>query len=302
MNIYVCSPAFSADALKLFDSRHHVDVRTAPELPDERELCELIKKYDILVVTLKMKVSKAVYEAAAGQKKVIATLSLGTDHIAKEFFDDPNMTVIRGERANAVSTAEHTMALVFALAKMLVPSMKAMAADDRRIFHPMELCGKTLGVIGAGKIGSIVMDMAEKFGMKVVCNTVHPEKHADLGVKFVSLPELLASSDVVSVHTPLTETTHGLLNAENLALLKPGAILVNASRMGVTDKQALIDLVKQNKIAGLGLDIDYVERDIVDALKEYDNVIMTPHIACMTTEALNNMDIEVTQFLLKAIN
>lgn len=123
-----------------------------------------------------------------------------------------------------------------------------------------------------------------------------------MGVKFVSLPELLASSDVVSVHTPLTETTRGLLNAENLALLKPGAILVNASRMGVTDKQALIDLVKQNKIAGLGLDIDYVERDIVDALKEYDNVIMTPHIACMTTEALNNMDIEVTQFLLKAIN
>ena len=75
MNIYVCSPAFSADALKLFDSRHHVDVRTAPELPDERELCELIKKYDILVVTLKMKVSKAVYEAEDGQKKVIATLS-----------------------------------------------------------------------------------------------------------------------------------------------------------------------------------------------------------------------------------
>ena len=73
--------------------------------------------------------------------------------------------------------------------------------------------------------------------MKVVCNTAHPEKHADLGVKFVSLPELLASSDVVSVHTPLTETTRGLLNAENLALLKPGAILVNASRMGVTDKQ-----------------------------------------------------------------
>ncbi len=301
MKVYVCTPDFSPEALNLLKTKHQVTVRQNKDLPSENELCSLIKEYDVLVVTLKMKITQAVYKAAEGGNKIIATLSLGTDHIAKEFFEDSRMTVVRGERANAVSTAEHTMALIFALSKLLIPSRKAMAADERKIFHPVELSGKTLGVIGAGKIGSIVMKMGQSFGMNILCNTAHPENHKNLDVKFVSLEELLSESDIVSIHTPLTESTRNLLNDKNLTLMKTSAFLVNASRMGVTDKKALIDVVKNQKIAGLGLDIDYTERDIVDELKTYDNVIMTPHIACMTTEALKKMDEEVTGFLLKVI-
>lgn len=268
------------------------DVAYKPEITQEELLSE-IGSYDGLIVRSRTKVTAEAI--AAGVKlKVIGRAGSGLDNIDADAAKKAGIVVVNAPGANATSVAEHTMALILALFRNLIPVANALKNGkwEKKTYKAAELAGKTIGIVGFGNIGGKVAGMAAGSGMKVLVTT----RSVTPGRANVSLETLLSESDVVTLHVPKSEETMHLIGAKEFSVMKKTAFLVNCSRGGVVDEGALIEALQQHRIAGAALDVFTVEPLPPDSpLLQFANVILTPHIAASSIESCERASLVVAQ-------
>ena len=229
--------------------------------------------------------------------RVIARAGVGVDNIDVPAATKRGIAVMNAPGANTVSAAEHALALLLALARRIPWAAEAMRRGewDRKRFQGSELRGKTLGIVGLGRIGGHVAHLARAFGMHVLGHDPYlaPERAAELEVKLVTLEELLREADVVTLHLAATEQTNRLINADRLQLMKPTAVLINTARGELVDEVALAAAVEAGSIAGAAMDVFAVEPLPADSpLRKLERVILTPHVAASTAEAQERVSTE----------
>jgi D-3-phosphoglycerate dehydrogenase / 2-oxoglutarate reductase len=286
----------SPAALRVFEERGvEAEVRTGLK---RDELIAVIGGYDGLAVRSATKVTAEVL-AAAGRLKVVGRAGIGVDNIDVEAATARGVVVMNTPFGNSVTTAEHAITLMLALARQIPAADRSTRAGkwEKSRFMGVELMGKTLGLIGCGNIGSIVADRAQGLKMRVVAFDpfLAPGRARELGVEKVELDELLARADVISLHTPLTEQTRNVLSRASLEKAKPGVRIVNAARGGLVDEQALHDLIKAGHVAGAALDVFATEPARESPLFALDEVIVTPHLGASTGEAQENVALQVAE-------
>src|SRR5437867_986987 len=236
--------------------------------------------------------------ARAPHLRVVARAGTGVDTIDVHAATRRGIAVMNTPGANTVSAGEHAMGLLLALVRRISDAAAAMRRGewDRKRFEGTELRGKTMGVVGLGRIGGHVAQLARAFGMHVVGHDPYlsPERAAELQVRLLPLEQLLRQADVVTLHVAHTEQTHHLINAERLKLMKPTAVLVNTARGELVDDAALADAVRDKRIGGAAIDVFAVEPLPADApLRKLERVILTPHLAASTAEAQERVSIEI---------
>lgn len=269
------------------------------------ELKSIIGDYDALIVRGRTKVTADLLEAA-GRLKVVGRAGVGVDNIDVTAASNRGVVVLNATGGNVVSVAEHTLALVLALVRHIAQADASLKRGvwERGRFRGTAVYGKTLGLVGAGRVGSEVAKRAQAFGMRVVaCDPyLPPERAEQLGIELMTLPSLLGEADVVSVHTPLTEETHGLIGARELALMKSTAYLINAARGGVVDETALAEALRAGRLAGAALDV--FEEEPVPAdhpLLKLEGVLAVPHLGAATHEAQTSVAIEICEAVRDAL-
>ncbi len=282
------SDVLSPEGLEYLRSRDGLQVVDRPGIAPER-LLEEIADASGLIVRSKTRVTAKVL-AAAGKLRVIGRAGAGVDNIDLEAATRRGIVVMNTPGGNSVSAAEHAFALLIALARKVPAADASLRAGrwDKTRFLGRELSGKTLGVVGLGKIGSLLVRRATLgFEMKALAYDPYvTEKYAaGIEAELVELNDLLARSDFVSLHLPLTDKTRGLINRQSLALMKPSACIVNAARGGLIVEDDLADALENDRLAGAALDVFEHEPKIHPRLIATDRVILTPHIAGSTREA-----------------
>ena len=262
------------------------------------ELIAIIGNYDGLAIRSSTKVTKAILDAASNLK-VIGRAGIGVDNVDIPSASAKGVVVMNTPFGNSITTAEHAIALIFALARDLPEADKSTQAGkwEKNRFMGVEVTGKTLGLIGAGNIGSIVADRALGLRMKVIAYDpfLSPERAVELGVEKVDLDDLLARADFITLHTPLTDQTRNILSRDNLLRTKPGVRIVNCARGGLIDEAALKDGLDSGHIAGAALDVFVTEPAKESPLFGTPNFISTPHLGASTTEAQVNVAIQVAE-------
>jgi D-3-phosphoglycerate dehydrogenase len=259
-----------------------------------------------ILVRSETKVPKELMDRAPGLK-VIARAGVGTDTIDVAEATRRGIPVLYAPGANSTSAAEHTFALMLALVRKLPWASSHMAEGkwDRKPFEGTELHGKTLGILGLGRIGSLVARIGQGFGMRVIATDPYAGNMATLlGVPLLPLDELLAQSDIVTLHLKLTDETRRILNAQRIAGMKQGAVLVNVARGALVDDVALVDALRSGQIGGAALDVYDLEPLPADSvLRGAPNLLMTPHLGASTREAQVRVSVEtaeaVREYLLK---
>ncbi len=288
------SDKLSPAAVAIF-KRRGIEVDFKPGLPPA-ELRAIIAPYDGLAVRSATKVTRELMEAAPGLK-VVGRAGIGVDNVDVTSATARGVVVMNTPYGNAITTAEHAIAMMFALARQIPEASASTKAGkwEKNRFMGVELSGKTLGLIGCGNIGSIVADRAVGLKMRVIAfDPFLSEKRAvELGVEKVGLPELLERADLVSLHAPLTEQTRDILSRENLARMKQGARLINCARGGLVDEAALYEALKSGHLAGAALDVFETEPATDSPLFTLENVVCTPHLGAATAEAQENVALQV---------
>ena len=242
----------------------------------------------------------------ADRLRVIGRAGVGVDNIDVDAATARGIAIFNAPSGNTTSAAELTMALILGAMRKVAAADRSMRTGewDRKRFRGAELFGKTLALIGAGRIGGEVARRAKGFGMKVVAYDpyLQEERARQLDITPASLVEAMQQGDVISLHVPLTDATAGLIGADQLALMKPTAVIVNAARGGVLDEMALVDVLRDGRIAGAALDVFSVEPLPNDhPLRSLDTVLLTPHIGAATTEAQHNVAYEVAESVREAL-
>lgn len=230
--------------------------------------------------------------------RVIARAGTGVDTIDVPAATRRGIAVMNAPGANTVSAAEHAMGLLLSLVRHIPEAVTSMRQGqwDRKKYEGTELRGKTIGVVGLGRIGGHVAQIAKAFGMTVIAHDPYlpAERAAELGIKLLPLEQLLRAADVLTLHVALTEQTHHLINADRLNLMKPTALIVNTARGELVDEQALAEAVQAKRIAGAAIDVFAVEPLPADSpLRGLDRVILTPHLAASTAEAQERVAMEI---------
>jgi len=265
--------------------------------PDE--LVAIIGDYDGLAVRSSTKVGAATMDAALPRLKVIGRAGIGVDTIDVPAASARGIVVMNTPFGNSITTAEHAIAMLFALAREISQADQSTQAGkwEKNRFMGVELSGKTLGLIGCGNIGSIVADRAHGLKMKVVAYDpfLSPERAVELGVDKVELDELLARADFITLHTPLTDQTRGILSREALAKTKRGVRIVNCARGGLIDEVALKDALGSGQVAGAALDVFSQEPAKDNPLFGTPGLICTPHLGASTSEAQVNVAIQIAE-------
>ncbi len=292
------SDKLSPTAVQIFRDRG-LEVDYEPDLGKDREaLIARIGDYDGLAVRSATKVTEKVLEAAKNLK-VIGRAGIGVDNIDVQKASAKGIIVMNTPLGNAVTTAEHTIAMMLALARNLPQANESTKAGkwEKSKFMGVEVFNKTLGLIGCGNIGSIVAERAQGLRMKVIAYDPYlsPERAQEIGVEKVDLDELLARADFLSLHTPLTDKTRGIIDADALAKMKKGARVINCARGGLVVEKDLLEALKSGHIAGAALDVYEVEPAKENPLFELDNVICTPHLGASTTEAQENVAVQIAE-------
>jgi D-3-phosphoglycerate dehydrogenase len=271
---------------------------------DERpRLAELIGGFDALLVRSATKVTAQLL-AGAGRLKVVGRAGIGLDNIDVAAAAERGIVVVNAPTANLVSATEHTWALLLAVARR-VPEADASTKSGgwNRKLTGVELMGKTLGVIGFGRIGQRVAAIARAFQMKVTAYDpfIDPAAAERLGAALVPLDDLLRAAQAVTLHTPLTAETRNLLDAARLALLPRGALVINCGRGGVIDEEALLAALESGAVGGAGLDVFAEEppRDL--RLVRHARVVATPHLGAQTAEAQDRISTETAERVLAAL-
>ena len=266
----------------------------------KEELIAMIGEYDGLAIRSATKVTADVI-AAAKNLKVIGRAGIGVDNVDIPAASAAGIVVMNTPFGNSITTAEHAIALMFALARQLPEADLSTQAGkwEKNRFMGVELTSKTLGLIGAGNIGSIVADRARGLKMKVVAYDpfLTPERAVDMGVEKVTLDELLARADFITLHTPLTNETRNILSAEALAKTKKGVRIINCARGGLIDEAALKAAMDSGQVGGAALDVFVEEPATASPLFGTPNFISTPHLGASTSEAQVNVAIQVAEQL-----
>ena len=265
--------------------------------PNKEELVRLFNEYDILIIGVKEKFTEDMLNGLK-ENKIIATLSIGVDHIDKNFFNTDLIKVINCPTSNVISVAEHIFSLIFGLKKRIIEANNISINGGTKkdlSRRSNDINGSSIGVIGAGKISREVINIAKVFNMKIYCNTLNPEKHRDLlklGVQFMDLDTLLSSCDIITVNIPLNEENKNLISKNKIRLMKKTATFINTSRAEIVDINELIKYADENNTFNVGLDIDVEDYKDILSVKR-NNVIVTPHIAGVTQEAIKRMELEL---------
>lgn len=270
--------------------RNAADVEVATDLKKE-ELMEKIADVDALLVRSATKVTKDVIDCAK-KLKVIGRAGVGVDTIDLDAATERGIVVVNSPEASSITVAEHTMGLILALARKIPFADKSVKDRrwEKKKFMGMELRGKTLGIIGMGRIGSQVAEKATAFGMHTVGYDPYiPEKTAKkIHIELVTLDELVKNSDFITVHVPLTDKTRAIIGHDEIAKMKQGVYIINCARGGIVDEKALVDGLKSEKIAGVALDVFEKEPPFDNPLLDMKNIIVTPHLGASTEEAQRN--------------
>ena len=285
MRVLVTEP-LSELGLDLLRKDFQVDVR---EDLAEEGLAGAIGAYDALVVRSRTQVTEEVL-AAAENLKVVARAGIGLDNVDLEAATRRGVMVVNAPQSNIVSAAEHTLALLLAQARNVPQASSALklGAWERSKFQGVELAGKTLGVVGLGRVGAMVAQRAAAFGMRIIAFDpyVPRERAKEMGVELMpTLEALLVQADFVTIHLPRTPDTEGLIGERELALMKEGARLVNTARGGIVDEEALAMALKDGHLAGAALDVFDEEPTTRSPLFEFEEVVVTPHLGAATVEA-----------------
>lgn len=288
----------SSAAESIFKERG-VEVDTRVGLKRD-ELIAVIGDYDGVAVRSATKVTAEVL-AAATRLKVVGRAGIGVDNIDVEAATQRGVVVMNTPYGNSVTTAEHAISLMLALARQIPAADRSTRAGkwEKNRFMGVELMGKILGLVGCGNIGSIVCDRAHGLKMRVIAYDpfLSPERAQDLGVEKVDLDTLLARADFISLHTPLTEQTRNILSRTALEKTKPGVRLVNCARGGLVEETAVADLIRAGHIAGAAFDVFAAEPARESPLFELDEVVVTPHLGASTGEAQENVALQVAEQL-----
>ncbi|WP_368185849.1 phosphoglycerate dehydrogenase [Aestuariibius sp. HNIBRBA575] len=292
------SDKLSETAVQIFRDRG-IDVDFMPDLgKDKDKLAEVIGQYDGLAIRSATKATAKLLESATNLK-VIGRAGIGTDNVDKEAASKKGVIVMNTPFGNMITTAEHAIAMMFAVARQIPEASASTHAGkwEKSKFMGVELTNKTLGVIGAGNIGGIVCDRARGLKMKVIAFDpfLSEEKAAKMGVEKVELDELLARAEFITLHVPLTDSTRNILSAENLAKTKKGVRIINCARGGLVDEAALAELLKSGHVAGAAFDVFAEEPAKENALFNLPNVVCTPHLGAATTEAQENVALQVAE-------
>ncbi len=262
------------------------------------ELKAIIGQYDGLAIRSSTKATKEIIDAATNLK-VIGRAGIGVDNVDIPYASSKGVVVMNTPFGNSITTAEHAIALMFALARQLPEANAQTQAGlwPKNGFMGVEVTGKTLGLIGAGNIGSIVADRAHGLRMKVVAFDpfLSPERAVEMGVEKVELDQLLARADFITLHTPLTDQTRNILSKENLLKTRKGVRIINCARGGLIDEAALKELLDSGHVAGAALDVFVTEPAKEHALFGTPNFVATPHLGASTSEAQVNVAIQVAE-------
>ncbi len=296
----ITAPAYfdksAVDAFKEFS-----DV-TVKQLSQE-ELIKIVADYHILVIRVDTKVDKALLDVAK-HLKVIATATTGTDHIDVSYAKQKGIEVISLQGANTTATAEHAFALLLALVRKIPTAHNSLLSGkwDRAAYIGTQLAGKKLGVVGFGRIGREIAARARAFGMEILAYDPYlkPEDFAKNHATQMELNTLLQEADVVTLHVFLTDETHGFMNKEKFALMKQTAIFLNCSRGEVVVEKHLIYALEHKDLAGAALDVFATEplspeSILIQYATHHDNLLLTPHIAGSTWEAIHDAGLEVAK-------
>jgi D-3-phosphoglycerate dehydrogenase len=286
MRILVCDALESAGIEILRGAGLNVDER--PDLSAE-ELPHVISEYEALIVRSKTRVTPAVIEAAA-RLKVVGRAGTGVDNIDVPAATRRGIVVMNAAAGNTITTAEHTWAMLMALARQIPQAVQSTKSGkwEKSRFIGSELMGKTLGIVGLGRIGSAVAERAGAFAMSVIAYDPYFTEEAarELEIELVELSDLFSRSDFITIHTPLTDETRNIVDAAALERMKTGVRLINCARGGLINEAALFDAVRTGKVAGAALDVFEKEPISPDnPLLALDQVITTPHLGASTAEA-----------------
>ena len=292
------SDKLSETAVQIFRDRG-IDVDFDPSIgKDKDKLLAVIDQYDGLAIRSATKATEKIINAATNLK-VIGRAGIGVDNIDRAAASKKGVIVMNTPFGNMITTAEHAIAMMFAVARQIPEASASTHAGkwEKSNFMGVELTGKTLGVIGAGNIGGIVCERALGLKMKVVAYDpfLSEERAKKLGVQKVELDDLLARADFITLHVPKTEQTSNILNAEAIAKMKPGVRVVNCARGGLVDEAALAEALKSGHVAGAAFDVFEVEPATDSPLFNLPNVVCTPHLGAATTEAQENVAVQVAE-------
>ena len=292
------SDALSPAAIAIFKERG-VEVDFQPDLgKDKDKLAAIIGDYDGLAIRSATKVTAKILEHAT-RLKVIGRAGIGVDNVDIPAATQKGVIVMNTPFGNSITTAEHAIAMMFALARQIPSADTSTQAGkwEKNRFMGVEITAKTLGIIGCGNIGAIVADRAIGLHMRVIAFDpfLSPERALDLGVEKVELEELLARADIITLHTPLTAQTKNILSADSLARTKKGVRIINCARGGLVDEHALRALLDTGHIAGAAFDVFAEEPATSNILFGHPNVVCTPHLGAATTEAQENVALQVAE-------
>lgn len=292
------SDALSETAVQIFKDKG-IDVTFEPGLgKDKDKLLEMIPEFDGLAIRSASKATEKLI-AAAKNLKVIGRAGIGVDNVDLKAATANGVIVMNTPFGNSITTAEHAISMMMAIARRIPEASESTHAGkwEKSKFTGVELFNKTLGVIGCGNIGAIAADRAQGLKMKVIAFDpfLTAERAVEIGVEKVELDELLARADFITMHTPLTDKTRNILSAEAIAKCKKGVRIVNCARGGLIDEAALADAIKSGHVAGAALDVFAEEPAKENVLFGMENVVVTPHLGASTSEAQENVALQVAE-------
>ena len=294
----------SEEGVKVFQDAdgYEVDVKP-PQSPED--LAAIIADYDGLVVRSGTKVTPESI-ANPGKLKVIGRAGAGTDNIDKAAATEHGIVVMNTPGGNTISTCEHTFAVMMALCRNIPAAHASMEAGrwDRKKFMGAELCGKTIGIVGMGRIGGEVAKRALAFDMDVIAfDPIMTKLKAEaMGVELVEIDEVIKRADFITIHAPKTEKTTNLIRAEHYDQMKPNCRIINCARGGIVNEEDLAEALKANKIAGAALDVYTSEPFENNPFIGLDNIVMTPHLAASTDEAQLTVAVDIAKQMIEYLD
>ena len=288
--------------IELLQKDFEVDVKD--KLPAE-ELLEIIPQYDAIIVRSASKITKEVIDRAENLK-IIGRAGVGVDNIDIPAATAKGIIVINSPGGNTIAATEHTMAMMLSMSRNIPIANETTQKGEwnRKKYTGVELRGKTLGIIGMGRIGSGVAKRAMAFDMDVIGYDpyLNEERAKALDVKVVSLDELIEKSDFITVHMPINDETRDMINKDNIAKMKDGVRLINCARGGIINEQDLADAVKSGKVAGAAIDVYTKEPPTDNPLRGLDHVVLTPHLGASTVEAQIGVSLDVAHGIKAALS
>jgi D-3-phosphoglycerate dehydrogenase len=298
------SDQLSDEGIKILKEVKEFEVDVKTDLKPEA-LKEIVKDYDALIVRSATKVTKDIVDAAS-KLRVIGRAGVGLDNVDLDAATQRGVIVMNTPAGNTISTCEHTISMILALSRNIPQANSSTKKGEwkRSKFMGVELYAKSLGIVGFGRIGREVAKRALSFGMKILAYDPFLSKEVaeSIGVEVMELKDLLSDADYITVHTPLTDETKHLISKDELALMKKGVRIVNCARGGIIDEQALINAIKEGKVAAAALDVFEKEPISPESeLLKLDNVVVTPHLGASTEEAQVNVAIEVAEIVRDAL-